>query len=119
MFINVTKFPIFIFFNYIFSITTKQNNIYLIYITKNSKLFLLFNIESVLTKLINKNYIPQACVITFKLPIGAPIDRKFLHSTDTLQTVVDFVGSLGFLQEEFNIVNYHQNNRPKQNVSSL
>ena len=41
------------------------------------------------------------------------VNRRFVHSVDTLQSVVDFVGSLGYLSNEFQIIKSY----PKLNVS--
>ena len=55
----------------------------------------------------------QACTIRFRLPTGELKNRRFVHSLDNLQSVVDFVGSLGYLTNEFHIIKSY----PKDNVS--
>ena len=51
----------------------------------------------------NTIFFKQACTIKFKLPTGKCINRRFLHSTDTLQLVVDFAGSIGYIKQYYDI----------------
>jgi len=55
----------------------------------------------------------NACTIRFRLPTGELKNRRFVHSVDNLQSVVDFVGSLGYLTNEFHIIKSY----PKDNIS--
>ena len=63
----------------------------------------------------NKLLMFQACTIRFRLPSGKFVTRRFWHSIDTLQSVVDFAGSLGCFQEDYSIIKNH----PKENVSGF
>jgi len=55
----------------------------------------------------------NACTIRFRLPANKQVTRRFVYSVDTLQSVVDFVGSLGYLSNDFQIMKSY----PKLNLS--
>jgi len=84
-----------------------QPNLYGLPLKKFKKM----SLESVKVGKLSKD-IKQECIIKFKLPSSKSVVEKFLHSVDTLQTMNNFIVSLGFNKGQFIIIKH-----PRENLS--
>jgi len=82
------------------------------------KKFKKMSLKSVEVAKLSKD-IEQECIIKFKLPSSKSVVEKFLHSVDTLQTINNFIASLGFNKGQFIIIKHPRENLSLRNSSEV